>query len=316
MVNDTVSHECEYPAGLTLDSMRQVSRAGKKLYLDPNDSCARSVLDSYRQFRLACMKTSLSLLRSIQLPNRVLISARLKRIESINRKITRNNSFSVNQMDDIIGFRIICESYLEAMDVGERLAGVNDAKKKDYVKELHPSGSGYRAIHVIVKFEQPFRDKLVMVRFEIQIRSWFQHRWACWCESQGEQIKEFNPNLGKNIGNEAKEVIGNLITISRKIANWEEKNQKRSQFCLPHLSNPYRVAVACVGLDGQNIFTPCGTNLSLALEYVRYNETRDLHPLLLLGVDAGDHDLERLLSMTHPKFVGNKFTYPEDWMPK
>ena len=232
VVADTIivrSEECGYPDDLGLDSMGQVVRASRKLCLSPDDSGARAVLDSYREFRLACLKTSLLLLRSVQLPNRTLISARLKRIESINRKITRNQfgTFSVSQMDDIIGFRIICESYLEAVNVADRLAGLNRAIKKDYIGRSHPNGSGYRAIHVIAKFDQPFRSSSVVARFEIQIRTWLQHLWACWCESQGEQVKEFNANLDQCVDKESVETIGSLISMSKLIAEWEEKIKEK-----------------------------------------------------------------------------------------
>ena len=321
MVNDTITaidEECGYSGDLGLDSMGQVVRASKELYLSPEDSRARAVLDSYREFRLACLKTSLSLLRSVQLPNHALISARLKRIESINRKITRNQfgAFSVSRMDDIIGFRIICESYLEAMSIGDRLAGISRTIKKDYVGRPHPTGSGYRAIHVIAKFDQPFKSSSVVARFEIQIRTWLQHLWACWCESQGEQIKEFNANLDQCVDNDSIEVIRSLISMSKSISEWEEKNQGKSQIELPQRGDPYQLAVASVGSEGQNLLIQCGTDANFALENVRYSEKRNLHPLLLLGVDAANLNLESLLSMTHPKFVGSKSPYPEGWMPK
>lgn len=63
MVTDTtiaIGEECEYPDDLGLDSMGQVVRASRELYLSPEDSGARAVLDTYRRFRLACLKTSLS----------------------------------------------------------------------------------------------------------------------------------------------------------------------------------------------------------------------------------------------------------------
>lgn len=313
-----IDEECSYPDGLDLDSMGQVDRASKELNVSPEDSRARAVLDSYRQFRLACLDTSLSILQSIELPNRSLISARLKRIESIKRKISGSQykSVSVNKMDDVIGFRIVCESYLEAIQVAERLSGVNRTKVKDYVRYSHPSGSGYRAIHVIANFDQPFRDRSVVVRFEIQVRTLQQHRWACWSESHGEQVKGFNANLNRCTDDGSGDINGGLISMSKKIAGWEEKNPGKSQGVLPELGNPYQVAVASIGPDGQNLLTQCGTNVNFALENVRYNEKRNLHPLLLLGVDAGDLGLQGLLSMTHPKFVGSKFSYPEDWMPK
>ncbi len=222
-----------------------------------------------------------------------------------------------NRMDDIIGFRIICESYSEAISVGERFAEMDGAtmKIKDYVGNAHPSGSGYRAVHVIAKFNQPFRNTSVVARFEIQIRTWFQHLWACWCESLGEQIKEFDTNLEQRIDDKTKKTMDSLISMSERIADWEEVNQEKSQFDLPRLGDLYQVAVATIQPEGKKLLVQYGTDVNVAFDNVRYNETKKLHSLLLLGVDVEDRDLECLLSMTHPKFVGSKFTYPEDWMP-
>lgn len=321
MVNESIktsSEGCKFPTDLALDSMGQVRRASKKLCQFPHDSEALTVLDTYREFRLACVKTSLSLLRPIALPRQSLVSARLKRVESIYRKMTRNhgNIISANRMDDIIGFRIICESYSEATSVGERLAEMTGAIMKDYVGSAHPSGSGYRAVHVIARFDQPFKNTSVSSRFEIQIRTWFQHLWACWCEAQGEQVKEFNTNLDQRIDDETKKTADCLISMSKKIADWEGLHRKNSQFDLPRLGDLYKVAVATIQPEGKRLLIQCGTDVNTALDNVRYNENRKLQSLLLLGVDEEDGDLECILSMTHPNFVGSKFTYPEDWMPE
>lgn len=321
MVNESINAAivgCKFPTDLAFDSISQVRRASKKLCESPHDDEALIVLDSYRKFRLACIKASLSLLRSVHLPSHTLISARLKRIESICRKMTRSHTSidAANQMDDIIGFRIICRSYLEAMSVRDRFAEKDFAKIKDYVGSEHRKRGGYRAVHVIARFRQPFKDKPVVARFEIQVRTWFQHCWACWCEAHGEQIKEFDASLSECIDGETKSTINDLISLSKKIAYWEEVNQGKTQFDLPQLGDLYQVAVATIQPEGENFLVQCGTDVNVAFDNVRYNETKQLHSLLLLGVDVENRDLECLLSMTHPKFVGSKFTYPEDWMPK
>ena len=93
-------------------------------------------------------------------------------------------------MDDVIGIRIICESFDDAVALGRQIENAVPARTKNYVEETHEAGVGYRAIHGIARFGQPLGDAYVTVRFEIQVRTWYQHLWACWCESYGEQAKE------------------------------------------------------------------------------------------------------------------------------
>ena len=70
-------------------SMRKYFSSGTKEGKNFRNVEARLILDSYRKYRLACIRTSLSLLRRAGLPDRVLVSARLKRLESTYRKMMR-----------------------------------------------------------------------------------------------------------------------------------------------------------------------------------------------------------------------------------
>ncbi len=178
---------------LAFKSMGDVRRASKEFCENPQNFEARNKLNSYRKFRLNCIQTSLSLLKESELPNRVVVSARLKRLKSIYRKMMRNpkqTTVVINEMDDVVGFRIVCESLMDAVGLGKRVQEVLKARMKNYLETEHRAGLGYRAIHGIVRFRQPLQGTHVKVRFEVQIRTWYQHLWACWCEKHGEQAKE------------------------------------------------------------------------------------------------------------------------------
>ena len=275
------------------------------------------MLNAYRSFRLNCVQTSLSLLRKSIPPGRVLISARLKRLRSILRKIRCGYSGSISEMDDIIGFRVICESYGAVVSFCERIQQqLPDATIKDYLQKEHPSGIGYRAIHVIVKFEQPFLDRKFSVRFEIQVKSWYQHVWACWCESYGEQAKKGFPN----VKSDDKKTLGlrdRLRESSRQIAEWEISNPDKEQETLPALfPDPYNIAVAWFNLQGRYFFQAFGSDISAAIRDLEYLEAKpDIEPLLLVGV-TDTSDLRELLLKTHPRFMQRDFPDPKYWMPE
>ena len=306
--------ECPAPPNLRFKSMGDIRRASRQFREDFHNIEARSVLNSYRQYRLACIRTSLSLLRRANLPDRVLVSARLKRLESTHRKMSHpDRPMLVHEMDDIIGFRIVCESFDEAVALGQCIASNVPAKPKDYIESDHKDG--YRAIHGIAKFQQPLLGRHVTVRFEIQIRTWYQHLWACWCESHGEQAKEGYTNKERSNRGIVEAEKRDLMDRSRTVARWEEAHRGESQRELPPFVDPYNLAVAWVDPPDRYGFSPCRTDVAAAVRRLHYFELqRDLHPLLLVGV-ADSSDLEDVLALTHPNFVGGQSLDPQDWMP-
>lgn len=306
--------DCPLGEDLTFASMGDIRRATAKFRDDPYDPVTQDILNSYRRFRLNCIQTSLLLLRNSDLPDKVLVSARLKRLKSIYRKLRRSEvTAPLNEMDDIIGFRVICESLEDAVELGGRIGNRLNATMKDYTKEEHPAGLGYRAIHGITRFEQPFQNGTVKVRFEIQVRTWYQHLWACWCESHGEQAKEGYPNAqpGERMwDNKLK-----LRHLSDRLCDWEKSHPAHIQKHLPNFCDPYHVAITWFNSMQEYNFAPFWNNVSSAVDYLNYLETiLDVEPLLLVGI-AEARDLEGLLRHTHPNFMSGSSLDPQYWMP-
>lgn len=303
-------------------SMGDVARATDKFAEDPKNPNALNVLNAYRRFRLDCLRTSQSLLVQAGLPQNALISARLKRRQSILRKLLRSKCTHsrgpVNQMDDIIGFRVICQSCADAEAFGENLQDALDARIKNYLDEEHSANLGYRAIHAIVRFNQPFRDRTVISRFEVQVRTWYQHLWACWCESHGEHAKEgFCNEQTKDAATE--KLIHNLQIQSARVSSWEQQNHDSVQRNLPAISDPYGVAVAWIDTHKNFGFDNFGQNHSEAITGLNYLENLvGLDPLLLVGVGVEGtktEHLKHLLMKTHPKFMSTDSMNPRYWMP-
>ena len=324
MVVDThlaSASDCPLLDGLRFGSMGDIGRASREFARDFGNIEAREVLDSYRQYRLNCIRTSLFLLKKVVLPERTLISARLKRLESVYRKMRRNPDRPppLNGMDDVIGFRVVCESFDDAIALGKQIENAVPARTKNYIEETHELGIGYRAIHGIARFRQPLGNTHVTVRFEIQVRTWYQHCWACWCESFGEQAKEGFRNTRRKDRQNVEGLKASLIDCSRRVAAWEEMHRKKPQKVLPTFTDLYNLAVAWTVPPGGYAFVHFGTDVGAAMKRLRHYEGQQgLRPLLLVGV-AENRGLLDLLKQTHPNFVdfvGRKYLHPTYWLPK
>ena len=296
-------------------SMGDVKRATEKFRSNPLDPNARDVINAYRKFRLNCIQTCLSLIGKSCPPANGLISARLKRMKSIQRKIARGQKGAVNQMDDIIGFRVICQSYNDAMAMSSRIRNSLNAKMKNYLTNEHFAGTGYRAQHGIVRFNQPMKNYDVKVRFEIQIRSWYQHLWACWSESHGEHAKEGFRHR-KRIDNQTQQLIENFRQHSHEIAEWEESYPNTVQNGLPELCELYHVSIAWFNPQMKYFFSTFRNDISTAAQNLIYLESKaDIEPILLIGVTDADN-LRNFLLRTHPHFMRRGFWKPKYWMPR
>ena len=306
--------DCPLDGDLAFTSMGDIRRATARFREDPDNPITRDILNSYRKFRLNCFQTSLLMLKKSRLPDKVLVSARLKRLTSIKRKLSRSQVLApLNEMDDIIGFRVICESLEDAVGLGERIENSLAANIKDYTSQEHVHGVGYRAIHAIARFNQPLQDKVVKVRFEIQVRTWYQHLWACWCESHGEQAKEGYPNARHGDGTYDKK--RKLRDWSDRLRGWENLHPDHVQEILPGFSDPYNLAIAWSNSLKDYSFDLFRNDVSGAVSHLNYLETLvDTEPLLLVGV-AEDRDLEELLRRTHPNFMSSRSLDPQYWMP-
>ena len=299
-------------SNLGFASLGDVNRAGTDFCAAAHDIATITAVQQYRVFRMRCLKTSLSIVESANIPSRALVSVRLKRLDSIRRKINRpENNFSLGQMDDVIGVRIICSNYQTIRDLSQRIQLLSDSLHlKDYTREPHPENTGYRSVHHIIRFKQPLTEtKKIAVRFEIQIRSFYQHQWAIWSEHHGEAAK---------LGRGSEEVKANLRDLSDHIARWEESNPRKMQHELPHYTSGEDIVVAWRQKYAEPTCYFFHHKVDDAVKWLNHLETK--YPaerndaLLLVGVTTPG-EARKVLRMTHPLYVANRIIEPKYWMP-
>lgn len=288
-----------------------IDRIGAAFCQSAQDLQRIADIQRYRSFRMRCLATTLSLVDGCGVPIHATVSVRLKRLDSIRRKIGRaGTNFSLGRLDDVIGVRVICQDLHTVEEFSHRIqASPSYYRAKDYI--ANPAGTGYRGINHILRFQQPIgKERDVHVRFEVQARTYLQHRWAVWSEAQGEAVK---------LGVGSVEEKARLRELSEKIAQWEERNPKTSQVSLPTYSGGQSIAVCWRIQHGPVTPYYFLNQVQNAVDWLNHLETtypgERENALLLVGV-TDTTATERLLQLTHPLFTGTRVIDPRHWMPQ
>lgn len=117
---------------------------------------------------------------------------RIKRLTSIEMKLTRFPTMTLSQMQDIGGCRAIVATAAQVDRVCEAYAS-SDIKHPLHQADnyiAHPKESGYRGVHMVYRY---FSDRKVdynTLKIEVQIRSQLQHAWATAVETVGAFVQQ------------------------------------------------------------------------------------------------------------------------------
>ncbi|MDO5558180.1 MAG: hypothetical protein Q4F95_01135 [Oscillospiraceae bacterium] len=118
----------------------------------------------------------------------IIVAERLKRIDSIIKKLSREHSMSLWEMQDLGGCRFIVPtvsdvySFAQKYDNSRKRHVFQD--KYDYI--AHPKPSGYRSLHMVYKYYSDTNDTYNRnMLIEIQYRTHLQHLWATAVETMG-----------------------------------------------------------------------------------------------------------------------------------
>lgn len=291
-------------------SLGAIDRIGHAFCEGAQDLQRIADVQRYRSFRLRCLTTTLAIVDACHVPARATVSVRLKRLDSIRRKIGRvGTNFTLGRLDDVVGVRVICQDLSAAREFSDRIKGSPYFYRlKDYI--ISPAPTGYRGINHIMKLSQSVTDTTaVSIRFEIQARSYLQHRWAVWSESHGEAVK---------LGVGAPEEQERLRALSIEIARWETKNPNTRQIELPGYSGGRSIAVCWRTRDGRVTPHYFQDEIKEAVDWLNHLETtypsERENALLLVGVTEANAT-QKVLQLTHPLFTGARALDPRHWMP-
>ena len=291
-------------------TLGDVNRLGEAFCAKPLAPEFIAGVQVYRAFRMQCLATTLRILDACGPPVQSLITVRLKRLDSIRRKLTRQGaSFQLGTLDDVIGVRVICQSVSDVITLSSRIARVASLYRiKNYIDD--PAFTGYRGIHHIMRFGQPAStDSSLTVRYEIQVRTCLQHRWAVWSEAHGERAK-----IGQSDAAHHEE----LRNVALDIARWEESNPARIQEELFPYSGVRTIAVCWRPPLGPAMPLLFHDDVRGAVSWLNHLETayhaRRENALLLVGV-AEHASIGHALRLTHPLYVGAPAVHPRFYIP-
>lgn len=124
--------------------------------------------------------------------NQALIAQRIKRLSSIELKLSRFPQMKLSRMQDIGGCRAVVSSVAEVGQLVE-IYEKSDIKHKITRKDNYidnPKASGYRGIHIIYTYFSDKRQTYNGFKIEMQFRSQLQHAWATSVETVGTFIRQ------------------------------------------------------------------------------------------------------------------------------
>ena len=292
-------------------SLGAIDRIGHAFCRAAQDFQRINDVQTYRAFRMRCLKTTLTIVDACNVPERATVSVRLKRLDSIRRKIGRpDTKFTLGRLDDVVGVRVICQEPSTVRDFSDRIKSSPYFHRiKDYITT--PAATGYRGINHIMRLEQPVTtSEKVTMRFEIQARTYLQHRWAVFSESHGEAVK---------LGAGADADHQRLRALSQEIARWETDHPDVAQVQLPSYSGGRSIAVCWRTRHGPATFHYFQDDVQSAVDWLNHLETtypsERENALLLVGVTQVTAT-QRVLQLTHPLFTGARLLDPRFWMPR
>lgn len=179
-------------------SRSQIVNAGKSIRENNQSSdeykSAIAVIDNWRASHAFPLHVIYTHLRRMCSGNKnVIVAERLKRLDSIVKKLERESNMNLWTMQDLGGCRVIVPKiddvykYANQYDKSRK----RHIKKKEYDYIKNPKSSGYRSVHVVYQYQSDSVDtynKNMLI--EIQYRTHLQHLWATAVETMGLFTKE------------------------------------------------------------------------------------------------------------------------------
>ena len=179
----------QFDRGIVDEAGKKLSKLDFPIYTDEGTD-ALHVINNWRSSHAYPLNTFQITLRNKakSIENDIIISQRIKRLESIHAKLSRQTSMRMTQMQDIAG----CRAVLSDVEHVEYLVKKYKASRfdhkfkneKNYI--AHPKFDGYRCHHLVYEYiGTKNTNHYNGLKIEIQIRTQMQHAWATAVEAVG-----------------------------------------------------------------------------------------------------------------------------------
>jgi len=174
-------------------SRSQIIKAGKTIKNDatlgPELDNATKVIDNWRAAHAYPLHVFYLHLRRMSSEREdIIVAERLKRLDSVIKKLKRQPTMSLWSMQDLGGCRFIVPSIREVFFFAEKYKRSRIRHKfineYDYISK--PKASGYRSLHLVFEYHSDKNDKYNKnMLIELQFRTHLQHLWATAVETMG-----------------------------------------------------------------------------------------------------------------------------------
>lgn len=179
-------------------SKNQIIKAGKTIkkenISDEERKSSIAVIDNWRASHAFPLHIIYMHLRRLAKTNHdIIVSERLKRLDSILGKLKREPTMSLWTMQDLGGCRFVVPTVEDVYAYAEKFEKSRKrhvlVNKYDYIR--NPKPSGYRSVHMVYQYKSDRTEtynKNMLI--EIQFRTHLQHIWATAVETMGLFTKE------------------------------------------------------------------------------------------------------------------------------
>lgn len=202
-------------------SKSEINRAGSIMANSSssieNHKQALIILNNWRASHAYPLQVICNNLR-LRNPNAIVVQ-RLKRLDSITRKLERFPDMSLYRMQDLGGCRVIVDTVDQVYDAIRKYKNshIRHILKREYDYIQNPKLSGYRSYHMVYQFQSDKKEtynKNMLI--EIQFRTKLQHIWATAVEMMGIYTKS---QLKASIGD--KDILRFFVLVSSVFAKME-----------------------------------------------------------------------------------------------
>lgn len=173
-------------------SKNQIVNAGKNIKdstsSDEEIKEALNVIDNWRASHAFPLQVIYCHLKRNNNNHNFIVAQRLKRLDSIVKKLEREPTMSLWTMQDLGGCRVIVPTIDDVYNVvrNYKSSRVRHILKKEYDYIQQPKHSGYRSYHMVYQYQSDTKETYNRnMLIEIQIRTQLQHLWATALETMG-----------------------------------------------------------------------------------------------------------------------------------